>query len=486
MRYTPVPASLLTALAVMLLSAGCLAPIEYQSSAQSVEPGSAREVRALVRLDTGLLNLSAMPGDRLLEADFAYTEVERQPRVGYEVNDGVGMLTVDQPQRQGLPLGRDENRWTLRLSHDLPLHLAVELGSGIHSLNLNGLMLAGLDVSASGGSATALNLTGYWPQDLDVTIRAESGSVTVQLPAGTGSRVEVLPGSGKLDPGNLKPDGDAYVNDAYGRSASTLRVTIDPGQAQVTLTAGLPGDRRIEDVLLGARLTYSSQTWQCDELPAEERQAPPETVSEMWTDYICERGPEHVILDGSNPLTVELARSELVDRIRRQYYAGGEPLTEETLEFNIPEFVSATGDMIAGLRGRDTVEFSVTHFIGSFDYTIEPEDDRLRFAIVNQTDRASGTHFPMRFPSGGYTQSVEALVEANPGIADTYLLELLGSSRYPVVSILEPKSREETLEAEGEGGGAFIQTFTWTEQVLPYEADDLPFWQEYLPLLNIR
>ncbi len=341
-------------------------------------------------------------------------------------------------------------------------------------------------MTTSRGSAVAIDLTGYWPADLGAAIRSSLDSITLQLPAGAGARVEIAPGGGKIDPGNLRFDGDAYVNEAYSQSAATLRIAVDPGRADVALTAGVPGDRRIGDVLLASRLVYSRETWQCADLPAGERQTPPQAVSEMWTDYICERGPDHVLLDGSNPLTVELARSELVDRIRRQVYAGGEPLTEETLEFSIPEFVSATGDMIAGLREREAVEFSVTHFIGSFDYTVEREGERLRFAIHNQTDRASGTHLPTRFPSGGFTQSVEALVEEDPGIADAYLFELLRSPRYPIVSILEPKSREETLAAEEEGGGAFTQTFTWTENVLPFEAGDLPFWQEYLPLLDIR
>jgi hypothetical protein len=94
-----------------------------------------------------------------------------------------------------------------------------------------------------------------------------------------------------------------------------------------------------------------------------------DTVKELWLDYLCHRGPEHRILDGSTTLTQDLARSELVDQIRRQFYSG-EPLDEATLYFNIPEFLSATVDMLTMMQELQRYEFSITHFMGSFDYSV--------------------------------------------------------------------------------------------------------------------
>jgi hypothetical protein len=73
--------------------------------------------------------------------------------------------------------------------------------------------------------------------------------------------------------------------------------------------------------------------------------------------------------------------------------------------------------MISVMQARQRYEFSITHFIGSFDYSVTREGDRVRFEIHNQTDRASGTHIPLRFPDDGYTLSLEELVREKPLLA---------------------------------------------------------------------
>jgi hypothetical protein len=85
------------------------------------------------------------------------------------------------------------------------------------------------------------------------------------------------------------------------------------------------------------------------------------------------------------------------------------------------------------------------------------EGDRIRYVIHNQTDRSSGTHIPLRFPEGGYTLSVEELVRQKPAVANAFMLEVIHSGKFPIISILAAKSRTETLP--GEGGGNFTQTF---------------------------
>jgi hypothetical protein len=192
-------------------------------------------------------------------------------------------------------------------------------------------------------------------------------------------------------------------------------------------------------------------------------------------------GPEHRILDGNDLLTRDLAESELVDRIRRQFYAG-ESLDEATLYFNIPEFLSATVDMVTIFQARQQYEFSITHFIGSFDYSVTRAGDRIRFEVHNQTDRSSGTHIPLRFPERGYTLSLEELVREKPSLADAFLMEVISSGKYPIISILVAKDRAET--APGEGGGNFTQTFTWTERDL--RLSELPPWPTYLDQIDIQ
>jgi hypothetical protein len=232
---------------------------------------------------------------------------------------------------------------------------------------------------------------------------------------------------------------------------------------------------------LARTMFNQEEVFDCSVEPANRQPLPTDTVRELWFDYLCHRGPEHRFLDGNDILTQDLAASELIDRIRRQFYSG-EPLDEDTLHFNIPEFMSATVDMISVIQARQRYEFSITHFIGSFDYSVTREGDRVRYEIHNQTDRSSGTHIPLRFPKDGYTLSLEELVREKPLLMDAFLLEVIHSGKYPIISILEAKSRTET--GPGEGGGNFSQTFIWTERDLGLT--ELPPWPSYLDEIDIQ
>jgi hypothetical protein len=473
--------------ALLLLASGCAAgdrAQDVETGSRSIALAGAESVRADIQIETGLLEVKGGAGG-VLDASWTYGAAARKPQVTYGVTGSEGRLVVRQPEKSRLLLGRDYNQWALRLNSQVPIDLNVELGSGIHSLKLGDLALARAEVTMAAPSATAIDLTGYWPHDVDMYVRGRSGSLSLALPRGTGVRVEVTGGSGSVDGGPLTREGNVYVNDAYGRSGATLRVFVDPGQAEVSLESGIPGDKSIADALLAAQMLFSAETWNCTSEPSDRQQGASDTVRDLWFDYLCERGPEHRYPDGNDQLTVELARSALLDRVRREFYTSGEQPATSTLAFNGGEFVSATGDVLVHFKDTEDLEFSITHFMGSFEYTAQREGDRLRVTVHNQTDRASGTRFPLRFPQDGYTQDLETLVEQDPAAAQAYVLEVIRSAGYPVASILKPKTREETLAAAGEGGGVFEQTFTWAERRLPHGAG-LPPWPVYLPELDVR
>ena len=92
---------------------------------------------------------------------------------------------------------------------------------------------------------------------------------------------------------------------------------------------------------------------------------------------------------------------------------------------------------------------------------------------------------PLRFPDAGYTQSLETLVSQEPQLDGAFLLELVQSNHYPIISILEAKTREETSDVAAEGGNNFEQTFTWAEPYLA-QFEALPPWPGYLQQLEIR
>ena len=225
----------LVLLAVLLL-AGCSSPVRVgalQTESQSVEQGDAKSVRVEIAMGAG--NLTVTGGaEKLLEADFTYNVAKLKPVVKYTDDT----LVVRQPDTSGLPDLRDitdfRNEWGLRLSDAVPMDLSVDLGGGVGDLQLAGLSLTGLDISLGAGEYT-IDLSGDGARDLDVTIETGAANVIVRLPKDVGARVRIEPGPNLIDATGLTQDGDYYTNAAYGVSAVTLQIDMQPGIGLITL-----------------------------------------------------------------------------------------------------------------------------------------------------------------------------------------------------------------------------------------------------------
>lgn len=474
----------------LVVAARALSDPPLIAQQERVAAAGAETAAVTVEIPSGLLDLSG-GSDALLDATFQYGDRQARPRVHYEQRDGRGSLLLRQPEQQQSGLRRAVNRWQLRLNRRIPLNLTVNAGAGAHSLDLRTLALQEATITSGENSVMSVNLGGYWPEDVAVTIQDGSGLLVLTLPQGMGVRVELVEQEGTITAEGVSllqaETSPIYANDLYGKSASTLHVRIVGHRGEITLRAGMPGDLPVGEALKLAKLVYSKQgTFNCEATPDDGRYPSTDMVNDLWYDYLCERGPEHRVFDGDDRLTQELFAAELVDQIRREYYRQEEDITGATVKFNVEEFMSATLDMLLKARRRPQhVEFSLTHFMGSFSYSVERVGDRLYYTVENQTDLASGTHLPLRFPDAGYTQSLETLVAQEPQLADAFLLELIQSNRYPLISLLQAKSRQETREASAEGGGNFRQTFTWSEPYLP-GFEELPPWPDYVRQLDIR
>jgi hypothetical protein len=81
-------------------------------------------------------------------------------------------------------------------------------------------------------------LSGDWQVDLDADIKGGAGRAALRLPRDVGVRVDVEGGLGKVNASGLKKDGDAYVNDAYGKSDVTLRIDVRAGLGAIDLELG--------------------------------------------------------------------------------------------------------------------------------------------------------------------------------------------------------------------------------------------------------
>ena len=225
--------ALLAVLSVIVFSVGCTRVGALQRERRTVERGGADSATVTIDMGEGRLQLAG--GARaLLNADFAYNVAAWQPRVEYGVDGGRGSLAVRQGASRGPLDPQVRNEWDLRLSDDLPIDLRVELGAGRGDLRLDGLQLAGLDVQTGAGAAT-VDLAGARVRDLHATIDGGVGEITIRLPRDIGARVEVHKGIGEVRADGLRGQGAAWVNDAWGKTAATLQLTVEAGVGTVTL-----------------------------------------------------------------------------------------------------------------------------------------------------------------------------------------------------------------------------------------------------------
>lgn len=233
--------------ALLLAFAGCYMPSpklgRTESLQQQVGLDGADSVRVSVVLGVGKLRLTG-GADSLLDARFEYNIPDWKPVVSYDVADGCGRLTVEQPSRVvgATWPGNVRYYWDLKLGSGVPIDLEVDMGVGKSEVDLEGLDVRHLNIEAGVGEGT-VDLSGIRPSDLDATIKAGVGKLRLILPAEIGVRVKAQAGLGRVDASSLKTEGDAWVNDAWGRSEASLRVEVEGGigDVEIRLAGPVPG-----------------------------------------------------------------------------------------------------------------------------------------------------------------------------------------------------------------------------------------------------
>lgn len=208
--------------------------VEPASENVNIDGNGAESARVEVEMGAGELRIE--PGaSKLLEADFRYAPPKLKPEVKYEVRLGRGDLVVRQPSIQVAGFGPHENRWTLRLSDKIPLELRVKVGAGANILKLNGLALRRLNVEMGAGEMD-LDLSGPWEKDLDAHVEGGVGQATVRLPQKVGVRVRATGGIGEIKVEGLKKStGEYWINDAYGKTGTDVRLDISGGVGEIRL-----------------------------------------------------------------------------------------------------------------------------------------------------------------------------------------------------------------------------------------------------------
>ncbi len=286
------------ALATLLIGLpGCMIPIPTVEPITTIEPVEETHVletdgagRARVRLRLLSDRLVIRGGEQpptLLQGWFRYNVAAWQPNIDQQTEQAQTRVTLSQGMGSQIPLGQTDtyqNEWEVTLAQGIPINLGVDMGSGTADLDLGGLSLTDLSVTAGntdltltfdapnpeplgllrltagtgkfeasdlgnanfdrmsvtgGAGAVDLDFSGSIQRSAIVDVKAGAGKIVIRVPSGIGARATV---SGSplrsLDLENFTEMGDkTYVNSTYGEAPLTLTVRITAGLGRIELIA---------------------------------------------------------------------------------------------------------------------------------------------------------------------------------------------------------------------------------------------------------
>lgn len=234
LRWAAVLSALLMTCACTI-NGGRVSTGEMQTESKTVALGAAKSVRVNLNMRAGELKVAG-GASQLLEASFTYNVPRWQPEVKYTVSGEVGNLDVEQPE-SGHTIGHTRNEWDLHLNNKVPIDLTVDMGAGKATMTLGGMALRELRVDIGAGETT-VDLTGDWKNNLSARIHGGVGKATLRLPTDVGVHVIAHGGLGAINARGFQKQGDAYINEAYGKSPITLNIEVEGGVGEIDLEMG--------------------------------------------------------------------------------------------------------------------------------------------------------------------------------------------------------------------------------------------------------
>src|SRR5262249_12556203 len=200
---------------------------------QIIEAKGAKSLKMSIKMPAGELRMGG-GAQQALEADFSYSGSWTQPSIDYSVDDGVGELSMSQGSGNALVTNSD-NTWNLKVNDSIPLDLEVDIGAGRGEFRFAKVDLTRLELNIGAGQAD-VDLSGERAKDLEAEIQGGVGQATIRLPKNVGVVAEVHGGLGSIDTHGLKEEEDGrYVNEAYGKSSSTIHLTVNGGIGSIRL-----------------------------------------------------------------------------------------------------------------------------------------------------------------------------------------------------------------------------------------------------------
>lgn len=206
--------------------------LDEQHSSQSVDLQGATAVTANLNIPAGQLNVKGGSA-HLVDATFDYNSSNAPPKVDYTVNGNQGQLSVTE-NGGDVHFGPGDDRWDLQFNDSVPLDLTLQMGAGQSDLQLADVNLTHLQVHVGAGEMT-LDLTGPRKQNLSADIQGGVGQARIRLPRDVGVKARASGGIGAVNVQGLTKEGDEYVNGAYGKSPTTIDLTVQGGVGEIDL-----------------------------------------------------------------------------------------------------------------------------------------------------------------------------------------------------------------------------------------------------------
>jgi len=190
-----------------------------------------------VDINVGACRLNIATGSKqLFTGGFAYTHEEWKPEYSYSVQDGVGYLTVNQPELDNVNFNDDDRYvWNLKFGNQVPLEFDLNLGAGLTEIKLGDLPVKSFNM-AMGLGKTELDLRGEWKNNAEIHLEGGIGLLQVRLPENVGVKLNILKALTDIDTRNLKQiDENTYVNDFYKKSTVNITIYLKTGIGKIEI-----------------------------------------------------------------------------------------------------------------------------------------------------------------------------------------------------------------------------------------------------------
>ena len=201
---------------------------------QSVDLQGAQSVTANIEMPAGSLELGG-GSNQLLDANFSYADSQTEAASGLHGHQRTRPAQRNAERMMHSTFGRNSNDWNLHFGDSTPLDLSLNMGAGQSDMKLGSLQCDEPQREHRRGA----NEPGPHRRTKDMICRLKFTAASVRrryvFRKHVGVRVRASGGIGSIDSDGLKRDGEAYINDAYGKTAATITMNVEGGIGEIRL-----------------------------------------------------------------------------------------------------------------------------------------------------------------------------------------------------------------------------------------------------------